>query len=65
MHSVDIDEPDPTNTASGAAQSDTVDQSNGAQFTQNLEAVNDCDEENTGDSLQTAVMTLRLMILTL
>ncbi|HTH21049.1 MAG TPA: hypothetical protein VL854_02425, partial [Nitrososphaeraceae archaeon] len=39
-----------TNTASDAAQSDTVLQSNGAQVTQNFQAINDCDEENTGFS---------------
>ena len=42
-----------TNTAADADQSDTVAQSNGAQVTQNLQAVNDCDEENTGDNLAT------------
>ena len=31
-----------------APNSDTATQSNGAQITQNLEAVNDCDEEETG-----------------
>ena len=31
-----------------APNSDTASQSNGAQVTQNLEAVNDCDEEDTG-----------------
>ena len=31
-----------------ASNIDTASQSNGAQVTQNLEAVNDCDEEDTG-----------------
>ena len=44
---------DQTNTVSGADQSDTFTQSNGAQVTQNLQAVNDCDEANTGYNLVT------------
>ena len=36
------------NVAADAAQSDTVAQSNGAQAAQNLDAVNDCNEANTG-----------------
>ena len=40
-----------TNTATGADESDTVVQSNGAQVTQNSPSLNDCDEENTGDNL--------------
>ena len=40
-----------TNTATGADESDTVVQSNGAQVTQNFQGVNDCDEENTGFNL--------------
>ena len=40
-----------TNTATGAAQSDTVAQSNVAQVTQNLLATNDCNEANTGDNV--------------
>ena len=31
-----------------APNSDTAAQSNGAQMTQNLQAINDCDEEGTG-----------------
>ena len=34
-----------------APNSDTAAQSNGAQITQNLDAVNDCDEEGTGFNL--------------
>ena len=44
---------DQTNTVSGADQSDTFTQSNGAQITQNIQAVNDCDEANTGNNLVT------------
>ncbi|HTH21365.1 MAG TPA: hypothetical protein VL854_04035, partial [Nitrososphaeraceae archaeon] len=36
------------NNAVGALNSDTADQSNVAQVTQNLNAVNDCDEDGTG-----------------
>ena len=43
------------NTASGADETDTLSQSNGAQVTQNLQAANDCDEENTGDNLGTCI----------
>jgi hypothetical protein len=47
---IQIEDVEQTNTAAGAGQTDTVSQSNGAQVTQNIQAVTDCDEENTGDS---------------
>ena len=37
-----------SNVAADAAQSDTVAQSNAAPITQKLDAINDCDEANTG-----------------
>ena len=43
------------NTAEGAAESDTVAQSNGAQATQNVQDTNDCDEENTDDNLANCI----------
>ena len=42
-----------TNAVTGADESDTVVQSNGAQITQNLQIIQDCDEENTGFNFQT------------
>ena len=40
-----------SNTVDTTANSDTADQSNGAQVTQNLLVVNDCDEAGTGFNL--------------
>ena len=56
MHQTSLDQYSRQTPQTGAAQSDTVAQSNGAQVIQNSEGINDCDEENTGDNFAVCIM---------